>query len=265
LLPAMYNIFSMITNTFSILSGIGPGTEKKLWKEGILTWRDFTSSPSIRFIPGRRKSMYDDTLTEASERLEARDSGFFGQKVKSSDQWRLFGEFGHEAVCLDIETNGLAAGDGGVPTVVGLYGGDGFTALVRGEGLSSHALMERLSNYKYLITFYGSVFDIPFLRRTLPGFEVSMPHLDLCFASRSLGYKGGLKKLEATLGIGRAEETVGLDGYAAVILWKRAERGDRRALDLLVRYNMEDTVNLMHIAGILYPRLKASTGIEEFI
>jgi len=255
----------MITNTFSILNGIGPGTEKKLWKEGILTWLDFKSSSSIGFISGRRKSLYDHVLTEAAERLEARDSAFFARRMKSSDQWRLFREFGDEAVCLDIETNGLPAAEGGVPTVVGLYGADGFTALVKGEGLSTEALTDRLSRYKYLITFYGSVFDIPFLRSTLPGFDVKLPHLDLCFTSRALGYKGGLKKLEATLGIGRAEETIGLDGYTAVLLWRKAEKGDRRALDLLIKYNMEDTVNLMSIAGILYPRLKASTGIEEFI
>jgi uncharacterized protein YprB with RNaseH-like and TPR domain len=255
----------MITNTFSILSGIGASTERRLWREGILTWLDFTSSPDIRFIPERRKSLYDESLSEAIERLEARDSSFFGKMMKSTDQWRLFDEFGDDAVCLDIETNGLPATDGGVATVVGLYGGDGFKPFVRGNGLNSRAIMEALSKYKYLITFYGSVFDIPFLNRTLPGFEIDMPHLDLCFASRSLGYKGGLKKLETALGVGRSGETTGLDGYDAVLLWRRARNGDRRALDLLIQYNMEDTANLMRIARILYPKLKTSTGIEEFI
>ncbi|MFC1549413.1 ribonuclease H-like domain-containing protein [Nitrospirota bacterium] len=254
----------MITNTFSILSGIGPSTERRLWREGILTWSDFTSSGDISFIPGRRKTLYDENLGEAIERLEARDSSFFGRMMKSTDQWRLFEEFGDDAVCLDIETNGLPATEGGYPTVVGLYGSDGFKAFVRGRDLNSRVIMESLSKYKYLITFYGSVFDIPFLSRSLSGFEVDMPHLDLCFASRSLGYKGGLKKLETTLGIGRSGETTGLDGYDAVLLWKRAQRGDSRALELLVQYNMEDTANLMSIARILYPKLKASTGIEEF-
>lgn len=236
-----------------------------MWRKGILTWRDFTSSTDISFIPGKRKSFYDESLTEALERLEARDSSFFGRMMKSTDQWRLFGEFGSDAVCLDIETNGLPASEGGFPTVVGLYGGDGYKAFVKGNGLNSRAIMESLSKYKYLITFYGSVFDIPFLQSTLSGFNTDMPHLDLCFASRSLGYKGGLKKLEASLGIGRSGETTGLDGYDAVLLWKRAQRGDTRALELLVQYNMEDTANLMQIARILYPKLKASTGIEEFI
>ena len=125
--------------------------------------------------------------------------------------------------------------------------------------------MEKLSQYKYLISFYGSVFDVPFLRATLPGFEVNIPHFDLCFGARALGYKGGLKKLEPKMGITRGDDTAGLDGYDAVLLWHKAAKGDERALRLLIEYNKEDTVNLMHIARQLYPRLKAATGIEEYI
>lgn len=255
----------MINNTFSILDGIGPGTEKSLWREGILTWRDFMSASRVGGISGARKPVYDTVLEEATARLEFRDASYFGRRMKSVDHWRLFGEFRRDAVCLDIETNGLPAAGGGIPTVVGLYDGEEFTALVRGEGLSAESLIDRISRYKYLITFYGSVFDIPFLRSTLEGFDINMPHLDLCFASRSLGYSGGLKKLEVALGLSRGEDTTGLNGYDAVLLWRRALNGDGRALDLLVQYNKEDTVNLMHIAETLYPGLREATGIEEYI
>jgi hypothetical protein len=37
------------------------------------------------------------------------------------------------------------------------------------------------------------------------------------------------------------------------------------ALELLKMYNREDTVNLFDIAGIVYERLRAQTGIEEFL
>ncbi|MGP7970743.1 MAG: ribonuclease H-like domain-containing protein, partial [Desulfobaccales bacterium] len=36
----------------------------------------------------------------------------------------------------------------------------------------------------------------------------------------------------------------GMDGYMAVILWERHQRGDRTALELLLQYNREDVVNL---------------------
>jgi uncharacterized protein YprB with RNaseH-like and TPR domain len=92
-----------------------------------------------------------------------------------------------------------------------------------------------------------------------------MPHFDLCFCVKRLGFKGGLKKLEYDLGIARDETVVGLDGYAAVKLWESAKKGSAEALEKLITYNREDTVNLLQIANILYERLKHSTGIEEYL
>jgi uncharacterized protein YprB with RNaseH-like and TPR domain len=59
-----------------------------------------------------------------------------------------------------------------------------------------------------------------------------------------LGFKGGLKKIEPRFGIHRPEEVDGMDGYMAVLLWQRYQRGDKGALDLLLSYNREDVVNL---------------------
>lgn len=255
----------MITNTFSILNGIGKGIEKKLWEHGILNWDDFISSKSIDFISERRKRAYDEGLHEATRKLDEGDVSYFTRRLKMTDHWRMFEFFEGSTVCLDIESTGTAANAGGRPTVIGLYDGKEFTAFVKGKNLNTKAVMKKLSEYKYLITFYGSVFDIPFLRSTLPGFRLDIPHFDLCFGARALGMKGGLKKLEPLMGIERTEETAGLSGYDAVLLWRRARRGDKKALRLLVEYNREDTVNLMTIAHNLYPKLRASTGIEEFL
>ena len=59
-----------------------------------------------------------------------------------------------------------------------------------------------------------------------------------------LGFKGGLKKIEPRFGIHRPKEVNGMDGYMAVLLWQRYQRGDQGALDLLLTYNREDVVNL---------------------
>ena len=45
----------------------------------------------------------------------------------------------------------------------------------------------------------------------------------------------------------------------------RQEKVPSEALERLIKYNREDTVNLMQIATILYERLKHSTGIEEYL
>ena len=255
----------MISNSFSILSGIGGKLEQRLWSHGILSWDDFLGADAEGLLSLARKATYDDMLSSHSERLRSLDAEYFSEAVKNSEHWRLYDAFGSQAVCLDIETNGKPLGAGGYVTCVGLYDGSDFKYLLRGEGLSAESLMHELSNYKYLITFYGSVFDMPFLAGGLPGFQSGMPHFDLCFGARRLGMRGGLKKIEVAMGIERPGDTVGMNGYDAVLLWERARRGDGRALELLVKYNREDTVNLWRIAHRVYGGLRDSTGIGRYL
>lgn len=255
----------MIKNTFCILDGIGEKLESRLWEQGILTWEDFRNSNSLFGFSHENKSIFDERLLIDAMELGAGNAEYFDKRIKRREHWRLFDSFKDHAVCLDIETNGLPAGQGGYATVVGLYDGYEYKSFVRGENLTAANLNRELEKYKYIVTFYGAVFDIPFLLRTFDGLKFNMPHYDLCFASRKLRMKGGLKKLEADLGIGREEAVQGLGGYEAVKLWETARRGSHEAMDLLVKYNKEDTVNLMPLAAILYERLKQSTGIEEYL
>ncbi len=254
----------MIRNTFSILEGIGPRLERGLWKKGILEWGDFIRAPEIRAISPARKAALDSNLKNAEERLASRDSGYFAQALKQKEHWRLFDTFKDRAVCLDIETNGWHHAAGGYVTVAGLYDGSDYKAFVKGENLTPEALRKELSKYGYIITFFGSGFDLPFLKESL-GIDPEVAHFDLCFGARRLGITGGLKKIEPLLGIRRDESVQGLDGYQAVRLWHEAKRGSREAYKLLITYNREDTVNLMSMAKTLYARLKAQTGIEAFL
>jgi hypothetical protein len=255
----------MIRNTFSILCGIGEKLERRLWREGILTWNDFVGSAPPAFLSAPRKALHDELLAEAEERLAAGDAAWFVDLLKPGEQWRLFDVWRNETVYLDIETNGLPADEGGVATVVGLYDGADYRAFVRGEGLTPRALTDALAPYKQVVTFFGSVFDIPFLYRALPGFRMKIPHFDLCFAGKKVGLGGGLKKVEVTLGIKRDGDVVGLTGYDAVHLWRRARTGDGATLDRLITYNREDTVNLARVAREVYGRLREASGIEEFL
>ena len=255
----------MIRNSFCILDGIGEKKEQRLWREGILTWRDFTAADEVLGFGRERKELMDEVLHHDNEELSKGNAGYFAHRIRRREQWRLFDYFRGETLCLDIETNGLQPYQGGYVTMVGLYDGYDYRCMVRGENLSAEGLSEALRGYKYLITFYGAVFDVPFLMRSLPGVRFDMPHFDLCFAAKRLGIKGGLKKLEEGLGIMREESVRGLDGYAAVKLWEMVLRGSDSALETLVQYNREDTVNLMHIATLFYQRLRHSTGIEEYL
>lgn len=191
---------------------------------------------------------------------------FFSKNLKKREHWRLFQEFLDNAVCLDIETNGLTHEKGGYVTVVGLYSVQGYQSLIRGETLTEENLQQSLNKYKYLITFYGSIFDIPFLKKEFPNLQIEhIPHFDLFFAGKRLGIQGGLKKLETMFLIEGQEALKGLNGYDAVKLWKAYLNGSIDSLELLISYNRADTENLFHLGKIFYEMLRSQVGIEEFM
>ena len=254
----------MIKHTFSILPGIGDKLEKRLWRNGIVTSEDFLASNDIEFLSADTKRLYDAILSEALQNLDRGNFSFFAGTLKHGDHWRLFQLVRNRAVALDIETNGGIAGNGGQVTVVGLFDGFDYKALVRGKDLSRGTLAKELSRYSYVITFFGSVFDLPYIRE-IYGLSFAMPHFDLCFSGRKAGLRGGLKMVEKLLGIQRDESIRGFDGFDAVRLWDDVQRGNAAALELLITYNRYDTVNLFRLADIIYERLFAQTGIAECI
>jgi uncharacterized protein len=249
----------MLTSTFVMLKGIGPGTERCLWQDGIADWDTFLARRTISSISCTRKSWYDETLATAQSRLAEGRADFFGACLKSRDHWRLFEAFRHRVLYLDIETTGLSAREGHV-TVVGLYRNGRMSSLVRGEGLTEDRLHAELERTDLLITFFGSGFDIPFLRTAFPRLNWKKPHFDLCLAARRLGLQGGLKSIEREVQIDRDAALDGLDGWDAVRLWQQWRGGDDSALDLLLRYNAADTKNLEPLAELLYERMIARYG-----
>jgi hypothetical protein len=102
-----------------------------------------------------------------------------------------------------------------------------------------------------LITFNGSSFDLPVIRKRLfADLRSEFAHRDLLHVCRRRGLRGGLKIVEQRLGIARA--TAGISGYDAPRLWDRYEvRGERSALDTLLAYNYEDVINLALLEAIL--------------
>jgi len=256
----------MIRNTFLLLDGIGEKREKRLWREGILTWDDFFGCNKVLDIDCDKKRYYDDFLHHAFNALCSKNSLFFSTNLKKREHWRLFEEFLDDSLCLDIETNGFTPDKGGYITVVGLYSVKGYQALIKGETLSEKALQEVLNEYKYLITFYGSIFDIPFIKKEFPNLQIDhLPHFDIFFAGKRLGIQGGLKKLESLFLIEREDELKGLNGYDAVRLWKSYQNGSFSSLELLVSYNKADTENLFKLGRIFYDMLRSHVGIEEYM
>lgn len=249
----------MLESTFIFLKGVGEYTERRLWEDGIVTWDAFLAAPAVNGIAPARKSLYDREVATAREELHRRNARYFARCLKPRDQWRLFEAFRTRTVFLDIETTGTGPPTGEV-TMVGLYGGGRLTTLIRGETLTGRRLAEELEPYDLIVTFFGSVFDLPVLKAMYPTLPLDQPHFDLCFAARRLGYHGGLKRIESALGIPRPSSVQGLDGWDAVHLWQRWRAGDEESLHQLIAYNAADTQNLERLAEHLYRELLARHG-----
>jgi uncharacterized protein YprB with RNaseH-like and TPR domain len=249
----------MLTSTFVHLKGIGQSTECRLWQDGIRDWATFLHRPLVRGISTARKDLYDRDVEAAALALERRDSRYFARCLKPKDHWRLFETFRPRILYADIETTGTSVYDGYV-TIVGLYRNGRMSTLVYGESLSAERLQDELDQADVLVTFFGSVFDVPYLKAAFPAVRFDLPHFDVCFAARRLGQQGGLKHIEREYEIVRDSEIRSLDGWDAVRLWHRWRAGDSTALDLLIRYNSADTQNLEVLAESLYRQLIARYG-----
>jgi len=249
----------MLTSTFVFLQGIGPATERRLWQEGLLDWRSFLTQPHVAGLSPDRKSWYDRELILAQSEFDAGHLHVFASRLQSRDHWRFYDTCRSSTVYLDIETTGMSPRDGDI-TVVGLRRNGRTTSLVRGETLTADRLQTELDQSELLVTFFGSGFDVPYLRAKFPRLQLPMPHFDLCFAARRLGLRGGLKHIEQMIGIERDPALRGLDGWDAVQLWSRWRRGDRAALNLLLAYNAADTENLVPFAAFVYQEMMSRFG-----
>ena len=245
----------MLQNSFIHIPGVGSKREKALHRLGITTWDAFLSKPDQTGLPASISKTAVRQLEESCYRLKERDALFFDRNLPSKERWRMWGDFEKEAVFLDIETTGL-----GPPldyvTVVGLHDSSGTRSFVRGENL--FMLPEALADYRLIVTFNGSQFDLPFLRSHMGNIFAGHAHIDLRFVMRRLDYRGGLKSIEHQLGIRRPDDIAGIDGFEAVRLWHRYMAGDENSLRKLVEYNRQDIENLRPLMRLAYDKLRAT-------
>jgi uncharacterized protein YprB with RNaseH-like and TPR domain len=238
-----------IENSFIPVRGVGEQTERKLWRAGVTHWDDFDGGV-VGSTTAERIQSFIDT---ARDRLSAGDAAYFDRQFPSGERWRMYENFREDACFFDIETTGLSQHRDKVTTVSVHRGGDTET-FVRGRDLTAERLREAFADASLLVTFNGKRFDVPFLETS---FDLSLeyPHLDLMYPCRQLGLTGGLKVIEREIGVERDRPDI--SGEDAVRLWREYEGGDEGALDTLVSYNREDTVNLRTLSDTVADRLHA--------
>lgn len=237
----------MLKSTFCHIPGIGYSTEKKLWKMGILSWEDLLlNSDVVPRVSGRE---IDTVLEDSVNALDRNDPGFFAKLMKSRDLWRIFPHFRDTTGYLDIETTGLQ--QNAEITTISLYDGNKVKTYVNGKNLES--FLEDIVPLKVLVSYNGISFDIPFIERFF-GTSIDHAQIDLRFVLAQLGCRGGLKGCEKQFGINRGSLD-GIDGSSAVVLWRKYEQHDNEAaLETLLAYNVEDSVNLEKLLVEAYNR-----------
>jgi uncharacterized protein YprB with RNaseH-like and TPR domain len=133
-------------------------------------------------------------------------------------------------------------------TVVGLHREGRTTSLVRGENLTTERMQAEIDHYDLLVTFFGSVFHVPYLCAKFPDLGIPTLHFDLYFAARRCALRGGLKHIEQDMGIDRHTTISGLNGWDAARLWFQWRRRDTIVRDTPLSYNRADTENLVRLA-----------------
>ncbi len=241
----------MIRNSFCFLPGISAQRESKIWQSGIHEWKHFIDAKKVTGLSDERKQIHDSLLKHAHSQLLEENAHWFASIMPKNQHWRLYNQFKDDACFLDIETDGYY----GNITVVGIYDGKEAHTFVRGINLDKKLISNVLSRHKIMLTFNGSSFDLPVIKRYF-NLTPNMPHIDLRHVCAKVGLTGGLKKIEGDLGIKRPEEVQGITGMEAVYLWQNYQgTQNRKYLDLLVQYNTEDIINLPKIAESVIPAL----------
>lgn len=230
-------VFPMLTHSFTHLPGIGTKTEERLWQAGIHQWSQWQDMPPVR-LPNSSLPDLSNLLRLSSENL-TKSPDFFSRRLPANEQWRLFSHFRDRVAYLDIETTGL--GQDSEITTIALYDGKEVHCYVNGQNLEDFE--NDIWQYEILVTYNGKTFDVPFLERWFRT-KLTHAHIDLRYILAKLGFKGGLKGCEKQMGINRGALD-GVDGYFAVLLWQDyINNNNEKALETLLAYNIEDSVNL---------------------
>lgn len=236
----------MLENSFIHLPGIGADTEAKFWAQGLRTWDHLIDNLSEVFS-ARKAQAIAEALEESRAAIEAREFAYFQGRFKGAEMWRVLPalldlECADQIAFLDIETTGLGFPPQCRSTTIAVYY-EGELFLEHDHSRKKTLLKEIDAHAKCLVTFNGGTFDLPFLRREF-NLDFKQAHVDLRYWLAKHGRRGGLKAIQKAFPEVRQRESMDIDGFDAVRLWKLHERGVPNALETLYTYNAEDTVVL---------------------
>lgn len=253
----------MLENTFCHFRGISRRRELELWQRGVTTWDELSShlQPQYSLFGGdHSKAPIAQQITESRCALTNDDISYFASHLDRQEHFRIGLAFPRDTLFLDIETTGLSRYYDYI-TAIGWSIGAEYGFFVKGQ--EDTEFREAIAGSKIIVTFNGSLFDLPFIRHEFPDIRLPEVHVDLRFLSKRAGFTGGQKDLEKVLGIQRTDDVSAVTGEAAPLLWHRYRRGDNDSLRMLLKYNHADIRGMKHIFDIVVRSLRVSYGLTD--
>jgi uncharacterized protein len=241
----------LIQGCFKHLPGIGPRTASALAVIGISSWDDCLARENEIPFRGRRRSEFMENVRQSIRARDERDLHYFTESFPTSEHWRILADYFPSATYIDVETTGLSWHYSHVSVIAAYHRGE-LHSFVYGKNLDD--FLDLADEADFLVTFNGKCFDIPFLEKTFNIPSIGCPHVDLRWIAWHEGYRGGLKSIERQMGIRRPSSVEGIDGFEAVELFYRWQRGDDSALYRLVDYCRADVLATCMVAGRLLNR-----------
>lgn len=173
-----------------------------------------------------------------------------GGKMLLSNKQRWYEEENLTIASVDIETTNFKANIGFVISWAIKYrGGKTVHAIITKEEILDgtfdkriiEALVKELENIDIILTYYGTGFDVKYLRTRALSWGYHFPaygsiyHFDVYYRVRSL-LKLHRNSMDA------ASRFFGIDGktHVDVELWRKAAYGDKKALKEILDHNIED-------------------------
>jgi uncharacterized protein YprB with RNaseH-like and TPR domain/predicted nuclease with RNAse H fold/dephospho-CoA kinase len=244
----------MLTCTFRHFKGIGAKTERELWRSGVSSWDEFESRHAVQL------SMFfvdiDDPelaqIGDSKKAFDKEDADYFARSLPKQEHYRIALSFPSKTLFLDIETTGLSRYYDTI-TLVGWSMAGEYNVYMKGD--DPGPLRKALSEAKAIVTFNGSLFDVPFLNYEFSDLQLPAAHVDLRFLARRVGLVGGQKDVETTIGVQRPGVLSEMRGAAAPLLWHKYRRGDLESLQLLISYNYADIEGMKFVLDTVVERL----------